>query len=360
MNFENRYNWSDKLLHKVAFSSGKVQTALADIEDKLYGKELQGINANRPVFVTALPRAGTTILLNLLAVTGEFASHRYRNMPFVLCPMLWNGFSKNFQVDDTERERAHGDGLKISANSPEAFEEMIWRAFWKSHYKRDRITTWKTCDDAEFLKFLRNHFRKIVYLNRTEKISPSRYLSKNNMNIARLQAIASAFPDGLILVPFRDPLQHALSLLNQHLRFKEIHQTDPFTKIYMEGLGHYDFGENFRPINFDDWLDGDRREEAKTLAFWLEYWLAAHHHILSNLGPCMRLVSYKKITESPVPTLEWLASEIHLSQPESLTGQANTLKLPRTHNVDISRVPEKLVDKVYKIYEEIIADSGIR
>ncbi len=57
------------------------------------------------MFVTALPRAGTTILLNLLVGTGSFASHTYRDMPFVLCPMIWQRFAKQFQVSDEARER---------------------------------------------------------------------------------------------------------------------------------------------------------------------------------------------------------------------------------------------------------------
>ena len=41
----------------------------------------------------------------------------------------------------------------------------------------------------------------------------TRYLSKNNNNILRLPALARAFPQALILIPFRDPLTHAASLL---------------------------------------------------------------------------------------------------------------------------------------------------
>lgn len=46
----------------------------------------------------------------------------------------------------------------------------------------------------------------------------ARYLSKNNNNILRLEALATSFPDALLIHPFRDPLQQALSLLSQHRR----------------------------------------------------------------------------------------------------------------------------------------------
>ena len=250
MNFENRYTWSDRLLHRIAFSSGSLQVTLADLEEKLYKAQLSTISVDRPVFVTALPRAGTTILLNLLVRTGSFASHTYRDMPFVLCPMIWQRFAKQFQVSDEARERAHGDGLTVSFDSPEAFEEMVWKHFWPRHYKADRVKPWVNCDDKEFVAFLGSHVKKIIALRRTEGEKLPRYISKNNLNVARLGCLPKVLPGTKIIVPFRDPLQHAYSLLKQHIGFLETHRDDEFTRIYMEGIGHYDFGENFRPVNF--------------------------------------------------------------------------------------------------------------
>ena len=70
------------------------------------------------IFVSGLARSGTTILLNALYESDEFASLTYRDMPFVLAPNLWsklsNGKEKNNKV-----ERAHGDGIKVSTESPD-------------------------------------------------------------------------------------------------------------------------------------------------------------------------------------------------------------------------------------------------
>ena len=160
MKFANQYSRTDRLLHRLAFSSKAIQLSLADIEDKVYRKQLSSITPERPVFITALPRAGTTILLNLLYETGEFFCHTYREMPFVLCPLIWQRLSRSLRaVEPEEMERAHGDGLTISPDSPEAFEEMIWRQFWARHYKNDRIEPWIRCDRPLFVEFFSRHLR---------------------------------------------------------------------------------------------------------------------------------------------------------------------------------------------------------
>ena len=84
-----------------------------------------------------------------------------------------------------------------------------------------------------------------LVLRRTGK---TRYLSKNNNHLLRLESLAKAFPDSVILIPIRDPRDHALSLLNQHKRFLD---SDAFTRDYMGWLGHHEFGATHRPIAWD-------------------------------------------------------------------------------------------------------------
>ena len=353
MKFENRYTWTERLLHDCAFRSGGLQVALADIEDQMYRQRLAGISADDSVFVTALPRAGTTVLLNVLVQTGVFASHTYRDMPFVLSPMLWHGLASGFRKADEARERAHGDGLLVSADSPEAFEEVLWRHFWPKHYAESSITPWRDCSEPEFLEFFAKHMRKIIALRRADGAAPSRYLSKNNLNISRLACLPRALPTAKILVPFREPVQHAASLLKQHASFLATHAEDAFASRYMEGIGHYDFGANFRPVNFDGWLGSDRRAEAGTLGFWLEYWIAAYRNVAKHLGPRLRLVSYRRLTEEPRPSLEWLASFLALPDPEPLVACAASLRAPRDHPVDLGSVAPAVLAEAGELYAEL-------
>ena len=81
------------------------------------------------------------------------------------------------------------------------------------------------------------------------KYQKKRYLSKNNQNIRRVELISKIFPNSKILIPFRNPIQHAYSLLSQHKRFIEDSKKDKFVSHYMKWIGHTEFGPNYIPIN---------------------------------------------------------------------------------------------------------------
>ena len=282
----------------------------------MFKKTLEDLALGAPVFITGLPRAGTTILLEMLAAMQPFASHTYREMPFVLCPMIWSRLSRPFQKSGEARERAHGDGIQISPDSPEAFEEIVWMQFWRRHYRADAIATWDRCDDAEFVEFFESHRRKIVALRRATKPAAIRYVSKNNVNLARIPAIWGAVPSAIVVVPFREPLQHAGSLLKQHRNFSELHVRDSFARRYMEGIGHFDFGTNLKPIDFDGWLAGASTRDPQSLQFWLEYWLATYRHVLRHVDQ-KRLVLTCDEALTPDADVTRLAEALELPIRES-------------------------------------------
>ncbi|NES69139.1 MAG: hypothetical protein F6K24_29885, partial [Okeania sp. SIO2D1] len=138
----SNFSGLDRTLYYLAFNTSTAQIALADMEDSMFSKELSSCSIEKSIFITALPRAGTTLLLECFASTPEFATHCYRDMPFVLIPCLWDRFSKSFQKTVDSQERAHGDGMQVTPDSPEALEEVVWKTFWKRHYHKDRIIPW--------------------------------------------------------------------------------------------------------------------------------------------------------------------------------------------------------------------------
>ena len=56
------YSRLDRLVHRIAFSAPAVQLAAADIEKTAYKARYKSASADRPIFITSLPRAGTTVL----------------------------------------------------------------------------------------------------------------------------------------------------------------------------------------------------------------------------------------------------------------------------------------------------------
>ncbi len=293
-----------------------MQKSLSAGEDKKFNAENQDITGGDPVFITSLPRAGTTLLLEVVAELPNFVSHTYRDLPFILAPLTWDRISKNFRKEATEHERAHGDGMMVSYDSVEAFEEVLWRAFWKPHFKKDRISIWAAGEKdefGEFPAFLRQHMRKMISLGRKRQQNDqiNRYVSKNNANIARIGWLTQTFPDARILVPYRDPMAHLGSLMRQHRRFLEEHETNKFGLRYMETIGHLEFGKALRPIDFNGWLDGAASLDRLTPDFWATYWLAAFEAVLGQLGPQVTLFSYDALCTDPAQNLPKLATAIN-------------------------------------------------
>ena len=106
-----------------------------------------------------------------------------------------------------------------------------------------------------------------------------RYLSKNNNNILRLGSIRKAFPDALILAPYREPTNQALSLHRQHMRFLDIHRRDPFAKSYMKWLVHHEFGSEHR---FFDVRGASFRYCPEDPSYWLDQWTRLYRFLLNQ------------------------------------------------------------------------------
>ena len=267
----NNYSWLEQKLHNFALSSQFMREVTFDFESTNISSSSE---TDEHVFITGLARAGTTILLNALYQSNVFASLTYADMPFVLAPNFWSKIS--FNKKDLElKERAHGDGIKVSTESPEAFEEVFWNTFAKEEYE-----------------ILEDKFR--VYIgNIVNKYKKERYLSKNNQNIKRVELISSFFPHSKILIPFREPIQHGYSLITQHKKFIEVSKKDKFIPTYMKLIGHTEFGPNYIPIhnknlNFHNDLE---------INHWIEQWYLTYSDTVLSLKGKEKIyfISYEKL-----------------------------------------------------------------
>lgn len=361
-----RYAVLDRMLHRAAFSVLELQKSVADVESRLYGRRIRDGAVGRPVFVAGLPRAGTTLLLNALFAVGVFAAHTYRDMPFLLTPLLWNSFSRRFRRPSTPVARVHGDGMTVGFDSPEAFEEVLWRAFWPEKYASGEIGLWTAVDarrHGDFRTFFRAHVAKLVAIRRRapgilQDGAPLRYLSKNNANIARFSTIRELFPDAVFLVPFRAPADQVGSLLRQHLHFCRIHAAQPFARRYMRDLGHFEFGANLRPIRFPsgDVTGCDAREHAGTARYWLEYWCAAYAHVLSSAPADAVLVSYDRLCAEPTPQLERIAARVGLGEGESsvLAAAGPRIRAPSCRADVCEEVEPQLLATAAELHQQLL------
>ena len=280
------YSPLDRFLHRLAL--GPLAEMLHDIERGRFLKDAPPADGSH-VFVTGLARAGTTILMREIHATGQFASLTYADMPFVLAPNSWAKLSRKGQKPGKRAERAHGDGIEVDFQSPEALDEVYWRvADGKAYIRADHLAPHRP--DKEVMDGYIDLMRLVMRAKGT-----ARYVSKNNNNILRLGPLAKALPRSTFLVPLRDPLQHARSLLAQHQRFLK---ANAFTQSYMTWLGHHEFGATHRPFRFGDKLEGD----PQTLDYWLRLWLQVHKALLpvesqlSNIA----FVPYEALGRDPV------------------------------------------------------------
>ena len=267
----NNYSWLEQKLHKFALSSQFMREVTFDFESTNISSLSE---TGDHVFIAGLARAGTTILLNALYKSNIFASLSYADMPFVLAPNLWSKISfnnKNLEL----KERAHGDGIKVSTDSPEAFEEVFWKTFAE-------------VDSDELEEKFRIYIGNIVHRYKKE-----RYLSKNNQNIRRVELISSIFTQSKILIPFRDPIQNSYSLLTQHKKFIEKAKNDKFISKYMKWIGHTEFGPNYIPIqdqnlNFPNDLE---------INHWIEQWYLTYSNAFQSLKNKnnFHFISYEKL-----------------------------------------------------------------
>lgn len=263
-----------------------IKRSLFDIETLLFYKDDIGIIDRQHVFITGLPRSGTTILLNYLYEISEFASLTYRDMPFVLSPNLYDKFSK--KQDIPLSERMHQDGIQFDLNSPEAFDDVFFQTF-----------------DNEELEEELKIFVSLVL----KKYGKSRYLSKNNNNYKRARLIQSVFPNALIIMPFRDPAQHAYSLLNQHRHFCKLQQDDPFILEYMNFLGHNEFGNNHK-----SWHAPKEYTDPFSLNYWLEQWLLFYQNIVDDRSyDSISLISYEELCRNS-ETIQKINTKLNLSR----------------------------------------------
>ena len=268
MNVE--YNLLEKILHKFLLSNNSLNKNIFEIQNIIYGSKVQNNDKQSHVFITGMPRSGTTYLLNQIYMTGYYFSLTYRDMPYIFIP----GLSKilNFKKKKLQK-RYHADQIKFNFDSPEAFDEIFLNI-----YSNDEI-------NQNYKKFINLHL-----FHNKKKL----YLSKNNNNYKRIETLNKNFPNSKILVTFRDPLQQSYSLLKQHNNFCELQKANSFILEYMNYLHHHEFGLNLKPF-----FNPVKYDNPNNINYWLEQWKLFYQKILDAFDSYLNtsLIEYEKLQD---------------------------------------------------------------
>ncbi len=312
------YGPLERTLHELALGNAMTPQLIFSIERRLPQRRYI---SPRPVYVTGLARAGTTVLLNALHATDTFATLNYTNMPFVTAPRLWTSTMKPFRRRIARHERAHGDGVLVDDQSPEAFEEVFWLMRCRPDYVKQAGLVPHTPPDSAIRDY-RDFVRSVITASGN---AHHRYLAKNNNNLLRLASLHHAFPDAVIVLPFRAPVAHATSLLTQHRRFLDIHRRDSFSASYMTWLGHFEFGGNMKPLLLPG-VEGELQgKDPLSLEYWLHYWFATYRFVAEIPANNIILFDYDLLTQEPERQLARLAGAINCPTP-SLTSFSDQIR----------------------------------
>jgi len=319
----HNYSFIQQKIHHLVLGNKFVKKSLFEIEKILFEKQLSNSQNDPHVFITGLPRSGTTILLEFLYKTKMYASLTYSDMPFILSPNL---FSKIRKPQETPlKERMHKDGIKINLKSPEAFDDVFFQTFDKNEIQENL---------SIFISFILERYKK------------KRYLSKNNNNFKRIDLLHSIFPNAKFVIPFRNALQHANSLLSQHRNFCEVHKQNKFISQYMSYLGHLEFGQIHK-----SWYPPKDFNDPFSLNYWLEQWFLFYEKLYQKYlnHPSVIFISYETLCDNNSLKnilLEKLNVDVDINFSFSLSSK--TIK----ENYD-----ENLLNKCNLLEKDLIAGS---
>ncbi len=253
---------------------------------RLEGRRIVQENpVDRPIYVTGLARSGTTISLEMLSRHPQTATHRYYHMVNPYWAYWWSRIINFLPLPEEDLvERIHKDGVMVNRDSPEALEEPLWTYFFKHLHDETRSNILDaTTSNPRFERYYRAHMAKLVASQ-----GASRYLTKNNYDVTRLEYLQKISPDARFLLFVRNPVNHIASVMKQNRLFTQMGSDARRTLKMTQIIGHHEFGDQRICINVGN-SDEIRRiralwEEGRAVRGWAMYWASLYNHVARRLS----------------------------------------------------------------------------
>ncbi len=338
------YSYWSKLLHYLILDHYQLGRYLYKREISKYLREETVVD--KPfVLVTGLARAGTTALTNLLYDPSFFHSIRYSNVPFLMAPRSWKKLYH--PKNNATKERAHGDAVAVGEQSVEALEEYFFKVFLNDEFIQDHHL-----EKHELSPTLLSHYLKYQELFREQ--NDTLYLAKNNNLLLRFESFTALKANIRAVFIFRNPIDHAQSLLRQHQNFCAQQTEDPFVLQYMNWMGHHEFGQNHKAFKLNEEHFCSERDPS-TIDYWLCLWVDYHQYFLQiDDKTKVILVHYDDLLKSPDALKRSISNQLDISFHESVSELFN----PR-RNKDKTEVvvDSNLKSSALEIYEQLVSDK---
>ena len=294
---------------------------LDKIETLFLSRRIANNIDDSPIYITGLARAGTTIILEMLSKHPDVATHRYIHIPMSYLPYIWTKFARKTKIFLDPVERIHKDGIMVNRESPEALEEVLWRQFFEgAHRESISNVLASNVSNSSFEKFYSNHISKMLLLQKK-----TRYLTKNNYNVTRMEYLLKIFPKSKFLLIIRNPIDHIASLIKQNKLFEKMGVEDPRLEHFTQLIGHYEFGCNRKCINVGNfemvkemskiWLKNSSNEKA-----WAMYWTSIYKFVADilkknkKLAKATLIIRYDDLVNNPSETVDKILEHAQLNK----------------------------------------------
>ena len=319
---------------------------LGNLESLTLRDQLDAIEIDRPVYVTGIARAGTTIALELLSRHPELASHKYRDFPGQFVPTWWNRGQSHQSL--ALEERAHGDRLQVTQDSPEAMEESLWMASFPEAHNSDvtNVLDRKTKNPA-FEKFYLDHLRKMLVVR-----DRARYLAKGNYNFTRLAYLQELLPSSRFVVMVRHPRNHIASLIKQHRLFCAGQKAYPRALTHLQHVGHFEFGLDRRAVCIGNqvaqevmhlWQQGE--EVRGSARYWASLYGWLHNQLEQDaqLSEATKLLRYEDLCADSAGVVADLLEHCALETTPEIEQFAEEISPPSYYSPDFTDREEETI-----------------
>jgi hypothetical protein len=240
------FYWSVRGVHAAA----PLFVGLGNLESKMLERKIATQRVDRPLYICGLPRAGTTITLQMLSEHPEVVTHKYADFLMPYMPYVWNKVFPRVPVNAMKEpvQRIHRDRIEVTRDSAEMGEEILWEHFFPFIHDEQKysVLDYDTAN-SRFESFYDDHLRKLALVR-----GRSRYVSKAIMCVLRMQYLLKMFPDARFLLYVRNPFDHVASMIKQDRIWAEIERSDPRQIEIIELTGHHEFGPNQVMANVGD------------------------------------------------------------------------------------------------------------
>lgn len=335
----------------IVASSPNACLRLAGLESQSLASAIEQVSAAAPIYICGLARAGTTLLHEVISSHPAAATHRMKDYPMIFTPYWWRRATA--QSDPAPpRERAHGDGVMVNSESPDALEEMLWMAFFRGCHEPAASNAWGADGrHPAFESFYSAHLRKLLLAE-----GATRYAAKNNHHVARLAYLVRLFPGARFLLAVRSPRRQIASLVRQHHWFCDAQRRYPRALAFMQRTGHFEFGLDRRPMQLgdasrraqiaEDWAAG------REVLGWARYWDLVYSHLSellehdAEVRAASMIVRFETLCESPAETLQAALAHCSLPGGELIAARfAGRIREPAYYQSDFTAEDLRTIDE---------------